>query len=121
MSLAFDFDRPDAAAQMSGLNPTEPDQIVRTGVVSFDASYPTGGEPCTAAMLQLGEVQFFHASPKGGKVFEYDYANSKLLVRIGDWNNASDGPFVDTPNATDLATLSTRFYVIGTFDLPNEL
>lgn len=50
--------------------------------VDFDSSYPTGGESLTAADLGLRSIELVLASPKSGYVFEYDYANSKILARL---------------------------------------
>jgi hypothetical protein len=46
--------------------------------VTFDNSYPTGGESITAAQLGLTAIDFVQASPAGGFDFEWDYAASKL-------------------------------------------
>lgn len=52
---------------------------VKTGTVTFDSSYATGGEALTAANLGFStSVQTFVASPAGGLIFQYDFDNSKL-------------------------------------------
>jgi hypothetical protein len=52
---------------------------VKTGSITFDSSYPTSGEALTAANLGFStSVETFVASPAGGLIFEYDFANSKL-------------------------------------------
>lgn len=48
--------------------------------VDFDASYPAGGESLTAANLGLHAIDLVLASPDSGLLFQYDYANSKLLA-----------------------------------------
>lgn len=50
----------------------------RTGTIAFDSSYPTGGEPLSAADLELGSVDLCNFSPGSGLLFEYDYTNSKV-------------------------------------------
>jgi len=61
-------------------------QFVSRGVrerwwdITFDSSYPVGGESLTASDLGLNVVQFANATPQTGYVFEYDYTNSKLQV-----------------------------------------
>lgn len=74
--------------------------------ITFDSSYPTGGEPITLADLGLLEVDFCMPAPRLGYVPEWDDANSKMLVYYGDNNNASDGPLVEVPNTTNLSTLT---------------
>jgi hypothetical protein len=52
-----------------------------TADVTFDSSYPTGGEPLTPAMLGFSQVvDLLLAGPKAGLNFEYDYAASKIKV-----------------------------------------
>lgn len=46
--------------------------------ITFDSSYPTGGEAITAAQLGLQAINFVQASPAGGYDFEFDYSASKL-------------------------------------------
>lgn len=82
--------------------------------VTFDSSYPTGGEALTpedcgmqsieAVLPQLGDT---------GYVVLYDRTNEKLLAYMGDNNNASDGPLIEVANTTDLSTLDVRILVIG--------
>jgi len=52
---------------------------VKTGTITFDSSYPTGGESLSKSDLGFStSVETFVASPNGGLVFEYDFTNSKL-------------------------------------------
>jgi hypothetical protein len=54
---------------------------VKTGTVTFDSSYPTGGESLSATDLGFStKVETFVASPNGGLIFEYDFTNSKLAA-----------------------------------------
>lgn len=55
--------------------------------VAFDSSYPTGGEPLTAADLRLGRVAYADVTISttatttvNATQFAYDVTNSKLLV-----------------------------------------
>lgn len=50
------------------------------GSLSFDASYPTGGESLTAANLGLRVIDAIHIHHTKGVSFEYDYTNSKILA-----------------------------------------
>lgn len=82
---------------------------VRTRLISFDSSYPTGGESLTAADLGFEDnaANLIVLVPsKSGYVFEYDGANAKIKAYYGDNNNASDGPLIEVPNTTDLSAIT---------------
>jgi hypothetical protein len=53
------------------------------GTLTFDSSYPTGGEPLTAANVGLGVIESIQFNPVSGYTFEYDHANEKVLVYVG--------------------------------------
>lgn len=62
-------------------------QIKTVTTVTLDNSYPTGGEPLTAAQLGLNVVQDAVCQvqvPGGGGVVaaEYDIANAKLKAQV---------------------------------------
>jgi hypothetical protein len=46
--------------------------------MTFDSSYPTGGETVTPSDFGLDGIDLFVASPKHGHTFEFDYTNEKL-------------------------------------------
>lgn len=46
--------------------------------ITFDSSYPTGGEPLSAAQLGLTNVSLVLAETASGYLFQYDYTNAKL-------------------------------------------
>lgn len=81
--------------------------------VTFDSSYPTGGEPLTAADLGLREVQSAVATIKTPTAAAtaivsavYDIANSKLKVNtIG----------AEVANATNLTTTTTLVVQVVAF------
>lgn len=81
--------------------------------VTFDSSYPTGGESLTAAQLGLNKVTVVIPLTASGYVGEYDLTNSKLKAFYGDNNNASDGPLVEVANTTDLSAVTMNLVVIG--------
>lgn len=82
--------------------------------VTFDNSYPTGGEPLAKKDLFFDvEVDHVDASPAGGFTFHWDDANAKLLAYQGDNTNAAAAPSVQVANATDLHTVTTRVFAIG--------
>lgn len=81
---------------------------------TFDSSYPTGGEALAAADIGLQEINAIFAElGDTGYVIRHDKTNGKLMAYYGDNNNASDGPLIEVPNATNLSTLDVHLLVIG--------
>jgi hypothetical protein len=115
MGLALEYDRKDVDYKKAGGAPPMLDHITRTGVIDFDSSYPTGGESLTATMLQLDEILFVSVQPANGRIFQYDYANSKLLAYFVDSGTASDGPLTELADGTDLSVngADVHFLVVG--------
>lgn len=85
-------------------------QRARLVKITFDASYPTGGEALTAADCGLTTIDEFLAHAAGGRVFEYDYTNAKLLAYQSAGSAAA---LAQVPDTTDLALVVTRALVIG--------
>ena len=87
------------------------DRRMKVFDVTFDSSYPTGGEPLSTTDLGFsGEVTFLLAEPTGGYSFEYNAASGLLLAyRTG----AINLPGEQVPNATNLSTINTRVFAIG--------
>jgi hypothetical protein len=76
-------------------NPSTPNRHEVVADVTFDNSYPTGGESLTAADLGLPDVVHLEARQKGvgTRIAEYDYSGSKLklFTALGtEAANASD-------------------------------
>lgn len=78
-------------------------QISKTKV-TFDASYPTGGEAVLASDLGLPYVHFAICVPRGfGYLVQWDQANKKLMVfRTG---TGADTVLNEVSAAASLATL----------------
>lgn len=53
-----------------------------TAEVTFDTSYPTGGEVGLKALLGLGIIDTLEAQPTDGLIFDYDYVNDKLKAEF---------------------------------------
>jgi hypothetical protein len=86
-------------------------RLVRT--ITFDSSYPTGGEALTKATL--GVHRIFEVLPHGpfrntdgtlGITVAYDYTNSKLAAYWGNAGSVSGMP--EVADTTDLSTYSGR-------------
>ena len=86
---------------------------VATVDITFDASYPTGGEALTPATLGFVTLTRVDIDPGDGYVFEYDYANEKVLAYWVD--TSTDGaPLAQVGNTTDLSSVVARAAVTGT-------
>lgn len=90
-------------------------KFVVFGTITWDATYPAGGEAITANQCQLGTIEMMFLNP-GVANFNYDSANSKILAYYGDYNAVADGLFIEIA-VGDTALLSgvvTPFIAIGT-------
>lgn len=83
--------------------------------VTFDSSYPTGGEALTAATLGFTELNYVSdgiarkSDNTLAVLVSYDYTNSKLLAYKSN-TAANPQPVADT---ADLSTYKVRLRVIG--------
>lgn len=78
----------------------------RHGTITFDSSYPTGGEAVTAADFgfgsQLIELLVF---PTGAEVPVFDKTNKKVLLYTADGTQAA--------NTSDQSAVVVRYMAIG--------
>lgn len=89
-------------------------KVLTVADITFDSSYPTGGEALTASDLSLAALDIVLAENAAGYSFEYDYTNSKLVARYFDYNAVADGAAIEVPDTTNLSTLSgVRVLAIG--------
>lgn len=64
---------------------------VFVGRVTFDSSYPTGGEAVTAADFGLSKIEaVIPVCTTGGEVVTWNAATSKLMVFTADGTQASN-------------------------------
>jgi hypothetical protein len=77
--------------------------------VTFDSSYPTGGEAITAADFGLNVIVFVavNAAANATKVVYWDEANSKLLI------STDAGTPAEAANASDQSTVTVQLAVFG--------
>lgn len=86
--------------------------------VTFDSTYPAGGEPYTAAMFGLPSADFVHCetargSATTGYACRADHTNSKLLLYNS--NGAAPAALLETAT-TDQSGTTVRVLV---YSLPN--
>lgn len=89
------------------------DVVLWVGKITFDNSYPTGGEAVAASDFDLDSIIFL--APAGlsnvaTKLVLADQANSKLLIYVED---AISGIQAQASNASDQSAVSVDIMVIG--------
>lgn len=77
----------------------------RGGLLTFDSSYPTGGEAVTASTFGFNTLIDLHVFPTGGETPVFDKANSKVLLYTADGTQAT--------NASDQSAIAVRYMAIG--------
>lgn len=89
---------------------------VRNVTVTFDDSYPTGGEAFAPADVGLAEfTQILISEDASGYVVQYDYTAEKL-VAYGvqqDADGATSDPLDEVDDETDLSAVVVRITCIG--------
>lgn len=82
------------------------------GVVSFDSSYPTGGEAFTPGAFGLSRLDWLQVASGQGYVAVWDGSVSapKILMYR---QNETTGALAQVPNATDLSTVTVRVRAVG--------
>lgn len=70
---------------------------IRTVEITFDSSYPTGGESFDPESVGLNKVDMAVIAPAAGYVFEYDYASNKIKAFRSDAVSGHTHTFTGTP------------------------
>jgi hypothetical protein len=108
MASTVTLDSTDAGGRGSG-----GDTFIRRGTVNLGV-YATNGVAVSKTQLELAVVvEDLDVRPAAGYVFVWDKSAGKVVAYWGDNNNASDGPGVEVPNATDLTAVVARFRAEG--------
>jgi hypothetical protein len=81
--------------------------------LTFDSSYAAGGYAVTPANFGLDEILAMFSNVGSGYLAEYDAANGKVKVLIGDYNNAADGPLIEAASSASLGSISVTALVVG--------
>ncbi len=95
---------------VSDLRGYGPPLTVWTGVVTFDNSYPTGGETFDLTTASGGEGVFKEVvqvvpSPLSNRIVTYDRTNKKLLLHTALGTEAA--------NASDQSSITVRVVAFG--------
>lgn len=97
---------------VSSANLVGTDKGFRVAQVTFDNSYPTGGEAITPAELQLSSVDFVVPttdSALADKLVYWNPSTAKLLVQV-------ISTAAEAANASDQSALVVRVFVFGTVE-----
>lgn len=107
------------------------DQKVTIADITFDSSYPTGGEALNLQQLGLNTVNFMQIPSVSGYILEWDGTNKKIKVRtpLGAHTHTENtaasyaqnattaastaAAAAEVANATNLATLVIRVMAFG--------
>lgn len=104
MALTISIKNKNGFADVAG------DFWVAVADVTFDSSYPTGGESLVASDFKLptqASIIYLNATSVGGYVFSYDFTNKKLLAYRQKDPAAAGGADIALPEVADTTSLST--------------
>lgn len=71
--------------------------------ITFDSSYPTGGESFAPSDIGLHNFDHIDVPPASGYFFEYDWTNQKIKAYSGDQ---------EVTNGQDLSSVTTKGVMI---------
>ncbi len=82
-----------------------------SGTITFDSSYPTGGEAVTAANFGLSVMDHLQFNQgEDGYVFHWDKANAKIIA----YEAGADGaPLDEVADTTDLSSVVVEAIATG--------
>lgn len=85
-----------------------------TGTITFDSSYPTGGEAIAATDVKLSsKIEFLEPSSAGGYLFEYDATNKKIKAYLPTSDATAPAVAKQVASTTDLSTVTCNFIAFG--------
>jgi len=84
------------------------------GTVTFDSSYPTGGENVTLAQLGLTRLDWLTVNTTDGHVPAWDGSTSAPKIKLFWVDTTTDGaPLEELPATTDASAVVVRFHAVG--------
>ena len=106
--MALTISNPSNARDNTGV-PGDMRYTIKT--ITFDNSYPTGGESISAADVGLESIALVLLSPDhNGYVAQFDYSNSKISL----WEAGADGAALDEfGNTGDASAVVVRAMFYG--------
>jgi hypothetical protein len=84
------------------------------GSVTFDSSYPTGGEAVTLAQLGLTRLDWLSVETTDGYVPAWDGSTSSPKIKLFWVDTTTDGAaLAQVPSTTDVSAVVVRFHATG--------
>jgi hypothetical protein len=80
--------------------------------VTFDSSYPTGGEASAPSAYGLTDIICLIPLTASGYTPEYDDTNSKIKMYWVD-TTVDGAALAEVANTTNLSAVTVRFFVLG--------
>jgi len=91
---------------------------ILVGKVSFDSSYPTGGESCSGISRYFKSILNITFTGKDGYIFEYDKTNDKVKVMYpqgGESTAQTDGSAVIDSGATSVTSTAANGAIVTVY------
>jgi hypothetical protein len=82
------------------------------GVITFDSSYPTGGEAFVPSEFGLTRLDWLQVAGATGYVAVWDGSTSDPKVLLYR-QTAATGALAEVPNTTNVSTVTVRFRAVG--------
>ena len=107
-NMALTITNPGSSSDVTGV-PGNIKYVIKD--ITFDDSYPTGGESYTATQMGLEELYIVLISQKSdGYVVQYDYTNEKFEI----YEAGADGAALDElGNTADASGIAIRIIAYG--------
>jgi hypothetical protein len=84
------------------------------GTVTFDSSYPTGGEAISLVDLGLTRLDTLFVAPNGGYMPTWNASTTAPKIKMFWVDTTTDGaPQVEVTATTDLSTATVSFIAFG--------
>ena len=107
--MALTIASPSNARDTTGV-PGDMKYVIKT--ITFDSSYPTGGESISATDVGLESIALvMFSADKNGFVFQFDYTDSKIVIYSAG-ADAEDG-LDELANTTNASAVVVRAIFYG--------
>ena len=85
-----------------------------TATVTFDSSYPTGGEAISVLSLGLNRLDFIWAVTQDGYVPSWDGSLTAPKIKLFWVDTTTDGAaLAEVPSTTNVSTVVVRVFAFG--------
>lgn len=90
------------------------DQFKVIGTITFDSSYPTGGETLTVSNLGLAYLEDMSFTDSSGYTYDITIAagGATAVIKVY-WSAGSAAAMAEVSNTTDLSAVAPKFVAYG--------